>query len=195
MSGHVEGTRPRLLEATVEILLERGWGGVSTRVVAERAAVRPGLVHYHFGSIDDLRREAAITTLRAVVEPFIEMAQVLAPVEVMDAIADASVDEFAPGTPVTNLLYEVLPVTVRDRELQEALADVLGRFRVLFAASIRRHHPHALVDPEILAELVAATIDGLQLHLLADPGLDLRTHLHALLPLLGPAATTPEAGR
>lgn len=188
MQDRGEQTRQRLLEATISVLLERGWGGVTTRVVADRAGVKAGLVHYHFGSIDDLRREAITRTFEEISEPFIEIGETMRPMDLVDAIAEVSTGEYAPGTDISNLMYEVLPATTRDSGLQAFLADVLDRFRGVLADSIRRHHPNALVEPDILAELIAAAIDGLQLHLLADPKLDLRAHLHALLPLLGPAA-------
>ena len=44
-----EATRQRIVEAARDVLLERGYGGTSTRAVAEEAGVRLSLVHYHFG--------------------------------------------------------------------------------------------------------------------------------------------------
>ena len=44
-----EATRLRILDAARDMLVERGFGGTSTRAVAERADIRLSLVHYHFG--------------------------------------------------------------------------------------------------------------------------------------------------
>src|SRR3954454_22124907 len=44
-----EATRLRILDAAHELLVERGYGGTSTRAVAERAETQLSLVHYHFG--------------------------------------------------------------------------------------------------------------------------------------------------
>src|SRR5215210_1786510 len=56
MSSHVDGraargleTRLRILDAARQVLLERGFGGTSTRSVADEAGVPLSLVHYHFG--------------------------------------------------------------------------------------------------------------------------------------------------
>jgi len=46
-----QAVRRRLLDAAAELIPELGWSGVSTRVLAERAAVTPGMVHYHFASL------------------------------------------------------------------------------------------------------------------------------------------------
>lgn len=43
--------RRKLLTAAVELIPERGWNAVSTRLLAERAGVAAGLVHYHFPSL------------------------------------------------------------------------------------------------------------------------------------------------
>src|SRR5690606_38747757 len=56
--------RRRLLDAAVRAIPEQGWRGVSTRSLARRAGVVPGLVHYHFDSLEALLREAALGALR-----------------------------------------------------------------------------------------------------------------------------------
>ena len=46
--------RQRLLEATVECLVERGWSGTSTTLVSERAGVSRGAQLHHFPTKGDL---------------------------------------------------------------------------------------------------------------------------------------------
>ncbi|HEX5497287.1 MAG TPA: TetR/AcrR family transcriptional regulator [Mycobacteriales bacterium] len=48
------GTRQRLLEATVDCLVQRGWAGTTTTVVAERAGVSRGAQLHHFPTKSDL---------------------------------------------------------------------------------------------------------------------------------------------
>jgi AcrR family transcriptional regulator len=43
-----------LLDATERLLVERGHGGITTRRVADAAGVNHGLVHYYFGSMENL---------------------------------------------------------------------------------------------------------------------------------------------
>ncbi len=123
------------------------------------------------------------------VEPFLAVAADMSPREVVGAVAQASVDEYAPGTDESNLVYEVMLAAARDPRLGEALQQLLRRFRVVLADGIRRWHPNPAARPEVLAELISAAIDGLQLHLLAEPDLDLPGHLAPLLDLLGPEVT------
>lgn len=46
--------RQRLLEATIECLVERGWSGTSTTVVSQRAGVSRGAQLHHFPTKTDL---------------------------------------------------------------------------------------------------------------------------------------------
>jgi len=43
-----------LLDAAEHLLVEVGYAGITTRKLAERAGVNHGLVHYYFGSMEDL---------------------------------------------------------------------------------------------------------------------------------------------
>ncbi len=184
-----DATRARLLQATTDLIVEQGWGGVSTRSIADRAGVRPGVVHYHFGSIEDLKRLASMTAMRDLFEVFIAAVAEQPPRQVLEELARAATEEFGPTTDTATLMYEVVPAAARDRALQADFRELLDRFRHAVADSIRRWHPTPAADPVVLAELLGAAVDGLQLHLMADPDLDLAAHLGPLLDLLGPERT------
>ncbi len=48
------GTRRRLIEATVQIMHDEGYAGATSRKVAAKAGIRQPLVHYYFPTMDDL---------------------------------------------------------------------------------------------------------------------------------------------
>lgn len=52
--GDGDKTRTAILDATEAIMREEGYAAVSSRRVAERAKLQPSLVHYHFGTMEDL---------------------------------------------------------------------------------------------------------------------------------------------
>src|SRR5574342_998784 len=56
-------TRTALVDATVTALAELGFSGTSAPAVAERAAVAPGSVFYHFRSMDELLADVFVTCL------------------------------------------------------------------------------------------------------------------------------------
>ena len=47
-------SRAALLDATEQIMLEEGYAAVSSRRIAQRAGLKPQLVHYYFRTMDDL---------------------------------------------------------------------------------------------------------------------------------------------
>ena len=49
-------TQSVILDAAERLMLEEGWAAVTSRRVAEEAGLGSQLVHYHFGSMDDLLR-------------------------------------------------------------------------------------------------------------------------------------------
>lgn len=71
----------------MELVAERGWSAVSTRVLAERAGVVPRAVHYHFASLQTLLREATVTAMRALIGEFGDLLdQATTPEEALDLV-------------------------------------------------------------------------------------------------------------
>jgi AcrR family transcriptional regulator len=54
VGAETSATRAVILEATERLILEDGYGALSTRKVAARAGLKPSLVHYYFPTTDDL---------------------------------------------------------------------------------------------------------------------------------------------
>jgi AcrR family transcriptional regulator len=54
MSEAGDATRKALLDAAEDLLISKGMAAITTRKVAERAGVNQALVHYHFGTIEEL---------------------------------------------------------------------------------------------------------------------------------------------
>src|ERR687888_957445 len=57
-AGPREIARTVLLDAAERLLIEEGHAGITTRKVAAEASVNHGLVHYYFGSIEELLFQA-----------------------------------------------------------------------------------------------------------------------------------------
>jgi AcrR family transcriptional regulator len=54
----VEERRNEILEVTIQVVIERGFGAIRVVDVADRLGVSTGLIHYHFESKDQLLAEA-----------------------------------------------------------------------------------------------------------------------------------------
>lgn len=164
-------TRQRLLDAAAALIGEVGWNAVTTRMAAERAGVRSGVVHYHFASVDDLLVAASLgvagALLRSVSD---ELAGHDDPGEAVDWLL-AELGRYGPADPASLLMVEMYLAATRMPELREQLGDMVLEFRRVVAGWLReRGFPG---DADAAAVLLAAVIDGLMLHRGLDPRLDL----------------------
>ncbi|OEU87317.1 TetR family transcriptional regulator [Streptomyces abyssalis] len=166
-------TRRRLLDAAAQLIVEDGWGAVTTRRVADRAELRPGLVHYHFSTVTDLLIEAALASARR------EMTRAA---EAMSQADDASggviqvlemVSEYTATDPTTVLFSEMLLASTRLERLRTELAELMAEWRGGVAEWLRAAGgtSGSQDDAEATALLLGAAIDGLVLHRLIDPSL------------------------
>jgi AcrR family transcriptional regulator len=153
--------RRRLLDAAVALVPERGWTAVSTRMVAARAGVTPGLVHYHFSSVQALLSDAAIGAMRAVVAETGRMLETAAtPAQAIDLVI-GTLDAYD-GQDATSLLFaETYLAAGRDDDLRRRLVAVVSDFRDLVAG---RFSAAGVAAPEATAAVFAAALDGIVLH-------------------------------
>ncbi|GGQ73942.1 TetR/AcrR family transcriptional regulator [Couchioplanes azureus] len=170
--------RQRLLRAATELIAERGWSAISTRLLAERAGVAPGVVHYHFPSVQALLSEAALGAARSLTA---QAVPVLAGTRSAGEALSVLLDALDGAGAVSVLFVETYLAAARDEALRTALGEVIGEFRRELAD---RFAAHAVPDPGGTAAVVAAAVDGVVLHRALLPGLDGATVATVLRRLL-----------
>ncbi len=190
-------TRERLLDAAVELLIEGGYDAVTTRSVTARAGVNGALVNYYFGTKQRLLVEAAAA---AMMRAFAEPAELLLESEDPRQGIGATVEWLArmdPRTPEMSVVSESTVRALRDPDMRRAVAGELAEFRAAFGtrleAAIAEGRVRAGPGAGGLAILLAAALDGLALHVLLDPKLDLGAANQALQELLAPARVRRQA--
>lgn len=180
-------TRRRLLTAAAELIAELGWGRVTTRAVAARAGLPHGAVSYHFRGKQELLTEAALRT--------VEQAFPIAELEALETMADLMAvasarlgDREAIDPVLSAVMLEAMRESARDPALRERIAALEREYRRLLAELVRAEQQHGAVSadasPSALATLLAAAADGLLLHALLDPDVDITEALTALQTLL-----------
>ncbi|MGH3767331.1 MAG: TetR/AcrR family transcriptional regulator [Pseudonocardiaceae bacterium] len=159
--------RQRLLNAAVELIPERGWTAVSTRILAERAGVAPSVVHYHFLSLQALLTEAVLRVMRdAVGELQAVLDAASTPGDALDVLI-ASVEQYTGVDPMSLLFTEAYLAATRDGHLREGMTEVLIGFRQQLGRWLRERGVPA---PEQTAAVVMAALDGLVLQRSLTPG-------------------------
>lgn len=160
--------RLQLLNAAAELIAELGWNAVSTRVLAERANVTPGLVHYHFPSLQSLLRDAAlgmISGLLSAAESSFEDARTL---DAGIGMLLGSLDAYTGSDPKSLVSAEAYLAATRDETLRVELIALLDEFRQRLAQWLGKHGAKA---PHATASVLAAAIDGVMLHRALNPEL------------------------
>jgi AcrR family transcriptional regulator len=125
----VQPAKVALLDAAERLLIEVGYAGVTTRRVAEEAGVNHGLVHYYFGSMEELFSQVLerfvgrfVDLLRALYEDpnltFLEKWRAGAEFLQQDPIAD-----------FPKILLELLAMSWNNPALRSRTAAVHDEFR------------------------------------------------------------------
>jgi AcrR family transcriptional regulator len=183
-----DDVRARLLAAAAALIPELGWHAVTTRAVAQRAGVTAGLVHYHFGSVQGLLRDAAVAAIDGALA---EVADVTTGAGTPEAGVDALLGalDAHTGTDSASLLFaEAFLAATRDTALREALTGLLAGLTDLLATWLARcGHP----QPAPTAAVLAAAVDGVLLHRALAPhltGATVAPPLHRLVAAGGEGA-------
>jgi AcrR family transcriptional regulator len=177
--GHA--TRLRILDAARAVILARGYGGTSTRAVADEAGVQLSLVHYHFGG----KHALLVAVLQRENERLLERQRVLyaqpGPLADKWRAACAFLDEDI-GSGYVRVLWELWAAGLADEELAAEWRAAMGGWRDLLETTFARWAGDAGValpmSPRALATLVANIFEGVEIELLA--GVDDAPHREAL---------------
>ncbi|WP_284740371.1 TetR/AcrR family transcriptional regulator [Amycolatopsis sp. RTGN1] len=161
-----EAVRQRLVAAAVELIPERGWTAVSTRVLAERADVTPSVVHYHFSSVQAVLVDAVLGAMRAVSG---ELGPVLAAASTSEEVVGAmvaAVQQYTGTDPMSLLFVEGYLAATRDDTLRAGIAAVLADLQGVLGDRFRQF---GVANPDGTAAVLGAAIDGLLMHRAVAP--------------------------
>lgn len=193
--GSGDTTRTRLLAAAATLIAERGWGSVTTRAVAERAGVNQALVHYHFGSMEHLLREAATARLRPEVEGLADELLDERPIPESIHRVMALLDRFDVDSETGVLMAEALLRATRDERFARDMGAVIQSWSSLLEPRLGLAQERGAIrddiDPGSLARILAAVLDGFLIQRMADPSADPGAVADTLVRLLAPTQEDP----
>ncbi len=158
-----------LMDAAEELLYEVGYASVSTRSLAEAAGMNHGLVHYYFGSMDELLAqtlhrfvEQLATALEALyADPNLTFA------EKWRLGARFWVDE--PTSRFPKILLELLAMGWNKPELRIRLTEVHARFRGIFEHYFgQAMREYGLDESQFPLKVIVAAVTSFQLGLIVE---------------------------
>lgn len=184
--------RGQIVQATIEVMAERGYAGASIQAIAAAAGLAPGLLHYHFRSKQEVLL-AVVDELEARVTRRFEAVGARSARERLDAFIDVHLALDDGADPRAVACWVVVGAeALRQPEIrtayEAAVRRALDRLRGLIDAA--RGPRTALESEEIAAGLFAAIEGCYRLAVAAraaPPGFAARTVRRMAAGLLGEA--------
>ena len=163
----------RIVDAMRRSVARRGSAGSTFDHVAREAGVSRGLLHYYFGSKEQLlvevvRRDAELRM--GVLDD--RLAEARTADDFIDLLV-FSLEELVREDPdFITVVFEMFSLSQRNDEIAAELAELLRRTREHVAALLAAKHAegvlHLHAEPEAIAEVLFALGDGIALRMLAD---------------------------
>ena len=155
----------------------RGAAGSTFDVVAREAGVSRGLLHYYFGSKEQLLVEVVRHDCEVRIAGMgARIAAATAADEIIAALV-LGLEEFIEGEPGSPaVIYELLSASRHSEGIRAELAELYRRWRADLADSLRTKEREGVVrleaDPESVASMLFALGDGFGIQVLSDPAWD-----------------------
>lgn len=155
MARSDSNTGARILEAARKCLLDAGFAGLSTRMVAEQAGVPLSQIHYHFGSKKRLVLGLLDHENRRLLERQTEMYAEDAPLwKQWETACDFLEDDLASG--YVRVLQEMIAAGWSDPQLAEAVRGFLSGWYVLLTeVAARAEEKLGSLGPFLPSEVAA----------------------------------------
>lgn len=155
-------TVARLLQASIDTIIEVGYARASAAVITKRAGVSVGALFRHFETMGDFMAATAYEVLRRQLETFTkQVAEIPADRPALPAALTILRDITAGST--NAVLYELMVAARTDEKLKETLQNVLGQYSAKIHDAARAL-PGAESFPEetfpVIVALMTNVFDG-----------------------------------
>ena len=168
-------TAARILTAAQQLLIEKGFGGLTLKAIAEKSGENSAMVQYYFGSKGGLI-DTMITSI--VHDDSVQVATV------MDAVSgDDLLPKFVDGLRTVSssesfrVFFDVLPYALRHEKFRDHMARVYDWYRQVKLEWLKADGSKSPPTDDALlgfAELMVAVVDGLAIQRALDDGFDLK---------------------
>ncbi|MCZ8378282.1 TetR/AcrR family transcriptional regulator [Mycobacterium sp. CPCC 205372] len=155
-------TVSRLLDASIETIIEVGYARASAKVIAGRAQVSDGALFRHFPTMGDFMAATAYEVMRRQLDLFTkQVAEIPADQPALEAVLTILRD--VTGNDTNTVMYELLVAARTDDKLRATLRDVLTEYATNIG-DIARSLPGADEWPHdtfgALVAMLTNTFDG-----------------------------------
>jgi len=193
MGSESSETRSLLLDVTEKVMLDDGYAAVSSRRIAKEAGVTAALVHYYFGTLDDLFLEVF---RRRAEQQLARHARFLESPQPLRAFWNFSSEPIG-----TAFLMEFMALANHRKTIRSEIADYAERFRQLQLEALAPVlEQYGLDTTDVPPVAVLVLIAGLGRAVVMEESLGMRTGLKETVDVVdrfidrfeGPAERKPK---
>lgn len=178
-----DARREQILDTALDVIAARGYSGATVRQIAEAAGLSAAGLQHHFGSKEKLLAEVLRRRDSRAVDEAADSPQ----------IADTFTTRVRQNMAVPGLIQLYARLSAESTEPSHPSHDDFRQryesFRSAAADGIRaaqeRGQLREGLDPEMIATMLLALEDGLQVQWLLDGDVDIAAHMGYFLELLG----------
>ncbi|HXP37752.1 MAG TPA: TetR/AcrR family transcriptional regulator [Solirubrobacteraceae bacterium] len=174
----------RIVEAMRSSVARRGTAGSTFDHVSREAGVSRGLLHYYFGTKEQLLVEAVRRDCELRME-LLEgrLASAQSADDYIDLMAQNLQDTVHEEPEFVTLVFELFTLSRRNEDIAAEYAGLMRRMRGQVAAMLAVAQVEGILrlhaEPEAVAEILFSLADGLVLRMLAEPDRDFTATVQA----------------
>jgi AcrR family transcriptional regulator len=174
----------RIIEAMRRSVAKRGTAGSTFDHVSREAGVSRGLLHYYFGTKEQLLLEAVRRDCELRMELLErQLARAQSADDFIDLMAQNLQDTVREDPDFVTLIFELFTLARRNDHIAAEFAELIRGTRVHVAAMLAAGQREGILrlhaEPEPVAEILFSLADGFALRMLAEPDRDFEATLQA----------------
>ncbi len=174
----------RIVEAMRRSVARRGTAGSTFDHVSREAGVSRGLLHYYFGTKEQLLVEAARRDCELRMEVLEhQLAGAQTADDFIDLMAQNLQETVREDPEFVTLVFELFMLSRRNEDIATEYRGLMQRMRSQVAAMLALAQGEGILrlhaEPEAVADVLFSLGDGLALRMLADPDRDFSATVHA----------------
>jgi AcrR family transcriptional regulator len=180
----LEVRRGQILDAAIACFARNGFHQTTMSDIAREAGISPGLTYRYFPSKEDLIEASAEARRQARAQRFSRAAQEDDGLRALDELVDLYLARAGRPEPLMRLGAQLYGEALHNRRVRdsvrEAWDDVITRLEPI----VRRAQDEGAINPALdanaIARLLMVTVEGLALHKVIDPTVDVSSFAAAL---------------
>ena len=174
----------RIVEAMRRSVARRGTAGSTFDHVSREAGVSRGLLHYYFGTKEQLLVEAVRRDCELRMELLEnQLSAATTADDFINLMAQNLTDMVREDPDFITLLFELFTLSRRNADIAAEYAGLIGRMREqvaqLLAKAQRERILHLHAEPEAVADVLFSIADGFALRMLTEPDRDFTPTMQA----------------